>query len=96
VSIKSYPCDRANVSRLIAIMLGRLEMDVDECIAAYIELMKDVFEDKARSIPIGPTGKIKARFDSNKLKNAIEEVMNRKDIDKADLLNDSNTRGCRV
>src|SRR5215475_13533746 len=28
------------LARLIAIMLGRLEMDVDECISAYNELMK--------------------------------------------------------
>ena len=29
--------------RLIAIMLGRLEMTIDECIAAYVELSKDIF-----------------------------------------------------
>lgn len=34
------------MSRLIAIMLGRLEMDVDECVTAYIRLMKTVFETK--------------------------------------------------
>ncbi|OCL06097.1 hypothetical protein AOQ84DRAFT_411881 [Glonium stellatum] len=36
--------DAIDVGRLIAIMLGRLEMDVDECIAAYTGLMKTVFE----------------------------------------------------
>lgn len=30
-------------SSLIAIMLGRLEMDVDECIAAYIRLNEEIF-----------------------------------------------------
>lgn len=33
---------------LIAIMLGRLQMDVDECISAYTDLTKVVFNEKAR------------------------------------------------
>ncbi|KAF2183097.1 hypothetical protein K469DRAFT_463854, partial [Zopfia rhizophila CBS 207.26] len=32
---------------LIAIMLGRLEMVIDECISKYTELMKDVFDKKS-------------------------------------------------
>lgn len=32
-------------ARLIAIMLGRLKMDVEECIQAYVNLPKEVFED---------------------------------------------------
>jgi hypothetical protein len=28
-------------------MLGRLEMDVDECVSAYSKLMESVFEDKS-------------------------------------------------
>lgn len=32
-----------NGDRLIAIMLGQLEMEVDECIMAYIQLMKNIF-----------------------------------------------------
>jgi hypothetical protein len=27
-------------------MLGRLGMDVDECISAYVELIKTIFEEK--------------------------------------------------
>jgi hypothetical protein len=51
-------------------MLGRLKMSVDECISAYIELMKTIFEDKLNSLPVGRTGKIKSRFDQGKLKGA--------------------------
>ncbi len=29
-------------------MLGRFEVDVDECISAYEDLMKAVFEEKLR------------------------------------------------
>jgi hypothetical protein len=35
------------MSRLIAIMLGRLEMDVDECISAYNTLIRAVFVEKS-------------------------------------------------
>lgn len=39
-------------SRLLAIMLGRLEMDVDECITAYSDLAAAVFGDKMNRIPV--------------------------------------------
>ena len=82
--------------RLIAIMLGRLEMDVDECISTYSELMKAVFEAKSSRFPISLSGRTKARFDSNQLKNAIEQVIAHHDASKTDLFNDGGPRGCRV
>jgi hypothetical protein len=88
--------DAANVGRLIAIMLGRLEMDVDECITAYTKLIKSVFETKIRWSPAGWTGKINARFDATKLETAIKEVINRQGMKEADLFNDGVERGCRV
>jgi hypothetical protein len=33
----------ANRGKIIAIMLSRLKIDVDKCIAAYTRLMKSVF-----------------------------------------------------
>lgn len=33
-------------------MLGRLEMDVDECISAYSDLAAAVFGEKLSSIPV--------------------------------------------
>jgi hypothetical protein len=53
-------------------MLGRLEMDVDECIAAYTGLMKTVFETKSSWFPASWTGNIKSRFDAAKLEGAIK------------------------
>jgi hypothetical protein len=85
-----------NVYRLIAIMLGRLEMDVDECVSAYSKLMESVFEDKSSWLPISWTGRTKAQFDSTRLKNAIEEVITRQGASKTDLFNDGSPRGCRV
>ena len=48
-------------------------MDVQDCIDAYILLAQRIFEEQ--TIPAKPTGKIRARFDSEKLKAAIEEVL---------------------
>ncbi|KIM93182.1 hypothetical protein OIDMADRAFT_138250 [Oidiodendron maius Zn] len=59
---------------LIAIMLGRLEMDVDECIAAYSELAAAVFSQKSSRIPFNIKGKIQERFDSAKLESAIRKA----------------------
>ncbi|PKS12989.1 hypothetical protein jhhlp_000330 [Lomentospora prolificans] len=86
----------ADVRRLIAIMLGRLEMDVDECITAYNELMKTVFEQKLHRFPSSATGKIQAQFDSMKLRDAIDEVIIRKGFSPEDPFNDGQPRGCRV
>lgn len=87
----------ANRGSLIAIMLGRLEMDVDECIVVYSKLMRIVFDEKSSRLPISWTGKIKAQFDPKSLKTAIEEVITRSDCaSKEDLFNDGAARGCRV
>ncbi|USP74753.1 hypothetical protein yc1106_02027 [Curvularia clavata] len=81
---------------LMAIMLGRLEMDVDACIAAYSELIKAVFEEKSSWLPVSWSGKVKARFDSAKLKSAVENVISKTDTSLADAFNDGKKRGCRT
>lgn len=81
---------------LIAIMLGRLGMDVDECIEAYVELIKTIFEQKLNSLPVGGTGKIKSRFDSGKLKDAIMAVAARHGASGAELFNNGQERGTKV
>jgi hypothetical protein len=52
-------------------MLGRLEMDIDECIGAYSDLEAEVFGEKLSSLPVNIKGDVKARFDSTRLENAI-------------------------
>jgi hypothetical protein len=86
----------ANVGRLIAIMLGRLEMDVDECIIAYTELMRTIFEKKSSRFPAGWTGNIKSRFDTTKLEAAIREVVTSRGAKETDLFDDGVERGCRT
>ena len=79
-------------------MLGRLEMDVVECIEAYTELMKTVFDKKSSKlpVPVSWTGKTKARFDSKKLKSAVEKVVTNHNASSTELFENGTARGCRV
>jgi hypothetical protein len=77
-------------------MLGRLEMDVDECITAYSELAAAVFGKKLSRIPFNIKGKIQARFDSAKLESAVRQAIGRSGVSETDLLNDGTERGCRT
>jgi hypothetical protein len=54
---------------LIAIMLGRLQMTVDECIDAYTSLSDKVFEKSHR---VNMRGKIQGRFDTAELERAVK------------------------
>jgi hypothetical protein len=76
-------------------MLGRLEMDVDECIAAYSDLAAAVFGEKLSHIPVNMKGQVKPRFDSARLESAIKKVVTRSGASVTDLLNDGTERGCR-
>jgi hypothetical protein len=77
-------------------MLGRLEMDVNECISSYSKLMESILEEQFNRFPISWTGRTKARFDSTRLKNAIEDVINGQGASMTDLFNDGSPRRCRV
>ncbi|KAH0040806.1 phospholipase, patatin family protein, partial [Aureobasidium melanogenum] len=93
------PCDYFDIiggtstGGLIAIMLGRLEMSVDECIKTYTELSKDVFH-KTRRIPIGIKGDLKERYDSEALAQAVKKVLRDRGVDEDTLL--KNPQGTKV
>lgn len=76
-------------------MLGRLEMDVDECIEAYGELAEAVFGEKASALPFTWKGKVKARFDSTTLEKAVQKVVQRS-ASNTELFNDGTERGCKT
>ena len=84
------------MKRLIAIMLGRLEMDVDECISRYNELMRAVFQEKSRKLPVTWKGKTAAQFDSEILKSSVIKVIQSKGGSSTDLFNDGEAHGCRT
>lgn len=77
-------------------MLGRLEMDVDECIAAYIKLMKIIFDKPSKRGLSSIIGKIKPQFDATKLESAINEVITSSGSKPTDPFDDQVDRGCRV
>ena len=81
---------------LIAIMLGRLEISVDECIKAYEELMESIFGAKAHWMPFNLLANVNAQYDSQKIKHEIEEVLRKHDIALNSLFNDGHKRNCRV
>lgn len=56
-------------------MLGRLEMDIDECIKIYNQLMKFIFSENINNLPVGWSGNIQVQYDSRRLKSAIEDVI---------------------
>lgn len=82
--------------RLIAIMLGRLEMSVDECIAAYSELAAAVFGERLHRLPANMKGGVQPRFDSATLENAIQKVVKQGGASETALFNDGIQRGCRT
>lgn len=77
-------------------MLGRLEMDVDECIAAYNKLSANVFREPKRRIPVSFRGGVAARFDSKRLKEAILEVIASCNLAPDAPFDDGQDRGCKV
>ena len=78
-------------------MLVRLEMDVDECISTYNELIAAVFSKKRHQKPFSILSrKVQAQFDSTELKTVIEAVITKRGLSATTLFNDGVDRGCRV
>ncbi|KAI4599644.1 hypothetical protein KJ359_001741 [Pestalotiopsis sp. 9143b] len=81
---------------LIAIMLGRLEMDVDQCIEAYNDIAKSVFGDGPSPMPVAPKGKVPAPFDLAALERAIRKMITASGASEKDVFNDGAERGCKT
>jgi hypothetical protein len=77
-------------------MLGRLEMDVDECITSYNDIMRTVFGEKLGKPPSSLEADIKPQFDSATLEKALKGVIAGCSIPETAQLNDGVKRGCRV
>jgi hypothetical protein len=77
-------------------MLGRLEMDVDGCIAAYSYLAEAVFEQKLHSLPVDISGKVRSKFSSVKLESVITKILNDNGTSADDMFNDGEERGCKT
>ncbi|KAG9235350.1 acyl transferase/acyl hydrolase/lysophospholipase [Amylocarpus encephaloides] len=71
-------------------------MDVEECITAYSDLAEAVFSQKTSRLPFNLKGKVKEKFDSSKLENAIREMIKKTRFSETELLNDETERECRT
>lgn len=78
---------------VIAIMLGRLEMTVGECIEAYTSLSDKVFEKEHRRVNIKE--KLQGRFDTAALEQAIKKILKSKGLTEETLLKDPGAN-CKV
>ena len=83
----------SNFASIIAIMLGRLEMDIQECIDAYTDMFKTIFGKKG--LPVNGRGKIKGRFDSIVLEECIRKILKDNGQSQTEPLNDGRER-CKV
>jgi hypothetical protein len=82
--------------RLIAIMLGRLEMTVEECIKEYLQLMSQVFEKRENRSIIGVFGGVKPRFSSAALKDAISHVLRSRNVSLDEKFDNGTKPKCKV
>ncbi|KAK4251063.1 kinesin light chain [Corynascus novoguineensis] len=92
------PCDcfdmigGTNTGGLIAIMLGRLRMTVDECIEAYTLLSDEVLEKSHR---VNINGELLDRFDATKLEQVVKEILAARGLGEDALLEDRDS-SCKV
>ncbi|KAF2183704.1 phospholipase [Zopfia rhizophila CBS 207.26] len=70
-------------------------MSIDECIAAYTSLSDRVFQKKT-IIPIKVKGELRERFDSEKLKQVVKEMITKKGLEEDALLKDEPDAICKV
>lgn len=56
-------------------MLGRLRMSVEDCITAYVKLMRRIFEKKENRSILSTLGRVKPRFSARTLSDAVAEVL---------------------
>ncbi|KAL9622167.1 MAG: hypothetical protein Q9160_003510 [Pyrenula sp. 1 TL-2023] len=101
LDIPPKPCDYfdmmggTSTGGIIAIMLGRLKMSIDECIKAYANLSDRVFRKKHRRIDL-KNGNLQGRFDAQELEKAIKEIIVERRLPEDELLKDSPGAPCKV
>ncbi|KKK13486.1 hypothetical protein P175DRAFT_0464503 [Aspergillus ochraceoroseus IBT 24754] len=82
---------------LLAIMLGRLKMDIDQCIVAYTRLCKHVFGHKKR-LSLTTMGNIrgKPKYEGKKVESALKSILRELGHEDRDMLLQDMDTSCRV
>lgn len=84
-------------SRLIAIMLGRLKMDVQECIDLYNSMFKEIFGSPIHKFPVTIAAQIQSQFDSRILRQCIARIVGQsKSLGESDLKALTNASSSKV
>jgi patatin-like phospholipase/acyl hydrolase len=92
------PCDYfhmicgTSTGGLIALMLGRMRLSVDQCIEAYNEMAPAIFTKLHHRIDI-KKGETRGRFDHNALKLGVQRVLQRYGFDPEEKLKESLKQG---
>lgn len=87
------PCDYfdliggTSTGGLIALMLGRLRMSIDECIEAYKNLSPAIFSKLHHRVNIH--GRIQGRFDHQALENGVKDILAKYGFKKDELLKET-------
>ena len=80
---------------LIAIMLGRMKMSVQECIDASIMLADRVFR-QTHTSPLSFIEKVRGRFDSDALTKAVKKHLVKHSLPEDCLLQDVDQAPCKI
>lgn len=77
-------------------MLGRLEMNVDDCIEAFTGMMDEIFQQKHK-IPFKLfSGQVQPRYDSAILEKCIKVVIKNAGFDPEAKLRETKDSSCKV
>lgn len=87
-----------DIHSLIAIMLGRLEMSVDQCIEAFTGMMETIFNPKdKKALPFKlRNGKIQPRYVTEHLEKAIREIIKNSEYPSDALFRGSKKSSCKT
>jgi hypothetical protein len=81
-----------SICRLIAIMLGRLDMTIDECIEAYNDLSSKIFgQNHDSTVALGHN-----RYSSSKFEETVKEFIEKRTGDRESLMMPTDDKHCKV
>ena len=94
------PCDYfdmiggTSTGGLIAVMLGRLRMSVDEAYDAYMRLAPHIFSQL--HYILNWKGETQGRYNSKAIVDGVVEILKTKNMDQDELLKDTSSKPCRT